>query len=287
MSDALADNPRRTTLGRRIVILGWAMLLALATCLAGAAVITVRGTFGVFILGFWPLASLVATVAVFVTYALLVRLAEGRWPSELTLKGAGRELGQGLALAILAFGLLMGLLTLSGAIVWRPLASADWRWALTNGLTQGAFGGLLLGLVAQGAIARLGSLALLPVAGVVLAALTAAWLVAPEWVLPPIQRVNAALGGAVLGLLWLRRRTLWLGLGLSMGWGALSGAVIGSYALDDSTEASIYEPGRGVLIAWLKGTEGPEASIMLLAGCVLAVAFLTWRAWKEGCFSRA
>jgi len=287
MTEIPAQVRDGASLGRRVVILIWAMVLALATCLAGAAVMTARGIVGGPILGFSPLACLLATLAAFGTYALLVRLAERRWPSELALPSALSELGRGIVLAVLAFGLLIGVLTLSSAIVWRPLASADWRWALANGLSQGAFGGLLLGLVVQGAITRLGSQALAPVAGVALAALLAAWLVSPEWALPPIQRVNAALGGAVLGLLWLRRRRLWLGLGLSMGWGALSGAIIGGWALDDSTETSIFEPGRGVLIAWLRGAGGPENSFLLTAGCVLAVAFLAWRAWKEGCFSKA
>jgi hypothetical protein len=302
MSETLVQG-RGISPGRRIIVLVWAMVLTVAPCIAGLAVLAlakITGGFTVhlappslrfnFALGDAPLIAFAAMALALGAYILLVRLGEKRWPSELARASAIPELSLGIAAAALAFGLLMGVLTLSGAVVWRGPATIDWRWALADGLFQGAFGGLLLGLVVQGAIARLGSKALGPVVGVALAALSTAWLVSPEWSLPPIQRVNAALGGAVLGLIWLRRQRLWLGLGLSMGWGALSGAVIGTYALvctDDPAGTSIYEPGRGVLIAWLRGASGPEGSAPLLIGCVLAVAFLAWRAWKEGCFSRA
>lgn len=303
MSETLAERGGLVSAGRRVVVLVWATILTLAPCVVGIAVLAAGHVVGGYVAelarpGGWfdvplvetPLAALAASVAALGSYMLLVRLAERRWPSELVRVSAVRELGLGIVVAALAFGLLMGVLTVSGAVVWRPPPLVDWRWALASGLSEGAFAGLLLGLVVQGGTARLGARALGPVAGVALAALVTSWLVSPEWALPPTHRVNAALGGAILGLVWLRRQRLWLGLGLATGWGALTGAVIGGYALDcgyDSTEASIYEPGRGALIAWLRGTGGPESSVPLLAGCALAIAWLAWRAWKEGRFSRA
>ncbi|PXA85909.1 hypothetical protein DMC25_14665 [Caulobacter sp. D4A] len=300
MSETLAEGGSRISPGRRIVILVWAMILTLVPCIAGLAVLATRDIAGGFTahlappsiwfdfaLGQEPLAALAAILVALGTYVLLVRLGEKRWPSELAPAFAILELGLGIVLAALAFGLLMGVLTLSGGVVWRPPTSIDWYAALANGLPQGLFGGLLLGLAVQGGTARLATQALGPVAGVVLAALLASWLVSSGWKLPPIQRVNATLGGAILGLLWLRRQRLWLGLGLSTAWGALSGAVIGGPALFCAEDTSIYEPGRGILIAWLRGTDGPEGSIPLLIGCVFAVGWLTWRAWKEGRFSKA
>lgn len=302
MSDTLAPSPGRLSPGRRIVILVWAMILMAASGIAGFATMGAvhvgidlafsRASGARFYIDLvaGPLAALASIAAAVGAYVLLVRLAERRWPSELAPASALPELGRGIALAVLAFGLLMGVLTLSGGVVWRPPPLVDWRWALASGLSQGAFGGLLLGLVVQGGIARLGTQALGPAVGVVLAALAAFWILSFDVEHPPIQRANAALGGAILALVWLRRRRLWLGLGLFMGWGALVGAVIGGYSLQcgyDSTEAFIYEPGRGVLIAWLRGEGGPESSVPLLAGCVLAVVWLAWRAWKEGRFSRA
>lgn len=297
MTEISAERSGGASPGRRMAVLVWAMILALAPCLVGAAVMAVQATSRNFVTpGGWldlalrepyPTAG-AAAVAAIGTYALLVRLVERRWPSELAPASAIAELALGIVLAALAFGLLMGLLTWSGALVWRPLAADYWRWALASGFLSGAVGGLLLGLALQGAVVRLGCRALGPVAGVALAALLAFWLVAPAWPLLPIHRLNAALGGAVLGLLWLRRRRLWLGIGLSTGWGALSGAVIGGHVLvcsSDAMEAFTYAPGRGPLVAWLGGVGGPESSIVLLAGCVLAFAWLAWRAWKEGRFS--
>ncbi|MBI1682559.1 hypothetical protein [Caulobacter hibisci] len=300
MSETLAKGGGRISTGRRIIVLVWAMILTLVPCVAGLVVLASRNIAGgfsahlappslsfYFALGEEPLAALAAILAALGTYILLVRLAERRWPSELAPAFAIPELSLGITAAALAFGLLMGVLTLSGAVVWRPTTSIDWYGALASGLPQGVFGGWLLGLAVQGGTARLATRALGPVAGVVLAALLASWLVSPGWKLAPILRVNATLGGAILGLLWLRRQRLWLGLGLSTGWGALSGAVIGGPALFCAEDTSIYEPGRGILIAWLRGTEGPENSVLLLIGCVVGVGWLAWRAWKEGCFSKA
>ena len=231
-----------------------------------------------------PVAVLAAMVVALGTYALAVRLGEKRWPSELAPASAIPGLGFGIILAVLAFGLLMGVLVLSGDVVWRSPATVDWRW-VPDGTSSGALGGLLVGLAVQGGGVRLVTQAFGPVVGVALAALLASWLVSFVEALPPVQWVNVALGGAILGLFWLRYGRLWPGLGLSTGWGALSGAVLDGYPVVDGEDTSLYEPWRGHLIAWLRGTGGPENSVLLLAGGVLAVVFLAWRAWKEGRFS--
>ncbi|MEH0197158.1 hypothetical protein V7S57_16920 [Caulobacter sp. CCNWLY153] len=297
MPETLAQGGRMS-LGRWVMILVWAIILTLAPGIAGVAVVTAVSVIGDFVfvelatrcdcyeplLVKTPVAVLAATVVALGTYVLAVRLGEKRWPSELAPASAIPGLGMGIILAVSAFGLLMGVLILSGDVVWRSPAIVNWRWAL-DGSSNGALGGLLLGLAVQGGGARLATQAFGPVVGVALAALLASWLVSFVEELPPLQWVNVALGGAILGLFWLRYGRLWPGLGLSTGWGALSGVVIAGSPMVDGGDTSIYEPGRGHLIAWLRGTGGPENSVPLLAGCVLAAAFLAWRAWKEGRFS--
>lgn len=290
----------------RVGDLSWALVLGLAVTVAG---VCVAGGLGYALASLWttldpelsadsPAYQALATSSLYFAlaplsvvgvYSVLVRLIERRERTELAPAGAWGEAARGAGLAVAGFSLLMGGLTLLGAVEWGLPSLADWRSAAPERLISGVFGGVLLAVVVQGAFTRVFVKALGPVGGV---GLTAALMLLLPWFAGPLllgQRLGDALGGAILALIWLRSERLWLGMGLAATWGALTNIMMGGYHLEggyDGTEAFIHEPERGPLVSWLRGDYGPESSMALVIGGVLVVAWLARRAWKEGCFSK-
>lgn len=90
--------------------------------------------------------------------------------------------------------------------------------------------------------------------------------------------LDNALGALLLGLAWLRTRSLALPIGIHFGWNWLQGAVLG-FDVSGMAQAGWLHPQLLDAPQWLSGGAfGPEASVCAVAVDAVAVLLL-WR-WK-------
>jgi membrane protease YdiL (CAAX protease family) len=221
----------------------------------------------------WPVALLVgvgAGVGAVALYRAVVARAERREVSELPWRPAG--LGRGFALGVGLFALTIGVIAICGGY------TAGW----------GSIGGLLatLGIMTVAAVAEesifrgvvfrvveefAGTRGALAVSGVVFGGLH---------LLNPHATIVGALAiaveaGLMLGAAYAWTRSLWLPIGLHLGWNLAEGGIFGV-----TVSGSSDGPGgllRGVLhgsSVLSGGTFGPEASVFaIVTGGITALVF--------------
>lgn len=222
-------------------------------------------------------------VAGLAAYAGVVRLAEGRWPSELDLKPAVTELLIGLAVgaamltAVVAGLYLLGVYDISG-----PHASSPWG---TIGMAVES--GVMEELITRAIILRL----LMRAFGVWPAlALSAALFGAMHLGNPNATAVAAAAiaveAGLMLAAFYLLTGRLWMSIGVHAAWnftqGWVWGAAVSGITVKESLFSSKPKPGAPEFLSG--GAFGPEASLpAMIIGTGVAIAVLYW-AWKRGNF---
>jgi membrane protease YdiL (CAAX protease family) len=229
------------------------------------------------------LGILLACTAALVSYALAVRLGEGRWAAELAVRPALPGLAVGAVLGLVLMAVLMGVLaatglydiTVVGAVpAWTGVGLALeaavteelWMRALLLRLLWRAFGPLPAFAVAA---LVFGALHLANRGGTVLAGAT------------------VAVAGLMFCALYALTGRLWVPIGLHLAWnlaqGYLFGAAVSGGDLGGSILVSTERPGTE---AWLTGGSfGPEASVFALAlvSAVTVVALIS--AHKAGRFA--
>jgi membrane protease YdiL (CAAX protease family) len=222
---------------------------------------------------------LVGSATALGSYVLAVRLGEGRWPGELSLRPALPGLGVGALLGLAMMTVLMGTMVVTGlydltmvgaAPLWTGLGLAL-QAAVTEELWMRA---LLLRLLWR----AFGPGPAFAVAALVFSALH---LANPGATVLAGATVTAA--GLMFCALYALTGRLWVPIGLHLAWnfaqGSLFGAVVSGGGLGDSLAASTARPGA---VAWLTGgTFGPEGSVfaLLLVGAVTVSAL--WLARKS------
>jgi membrane protease YdiL (CAAX protease family) len=93
-----------------------------------------------------------------------------------------------------------------------------------------------------------------------------------------VASVELALAALMLGLAWLRTRSLALPVGIHFGWNWAGGSLMG-FGVSGVDQAGWFQPVFGAQPAWLTGGAfGPEASVVGIAVDLLLI-FLLWR-WK-------
>ncbi|HEX8769195.1 MAG TPA: type II CAAX endopeptidase family protein [Acidimicrobiales bacterium] len=222
---------------------------------------------------------LVGSAAALGGYVLAVRLGEGRWPGELSLRPALPGLAVGAILGLVMMTVLMGTMIVTGlyditlvgaAPLWTGLGLAL-QAAVTEELWMRA---LLLRLLwrAFGPVPAFAVSALV-FGGLHLANPGATWLGGAT--------VTAA--GLMFCALYGLTGRLWAPTGLHLAWnfaqGSLFGAVVSGGGLGDSIAVSTTRPGAA---AWLTGGSfGPEGSVfaLLLVGAMTVSAL--WLARKS------
>jgi membrane protease YdiL (CAAX protease family) len=115
--------------------------------------------------------------------------------------------------------------------------------------------------------------------------LMAAGFAAAHWGNPGMEgattvaaMVDMALGAILLGLAWLRTRSLALPVGIHLGWNWTQGTLLG-FGVSGFAQPGWLHPQLLPLPQWLTGGAfGPEASVFSVAVDVIAIALL-WR-WK-------
>ncbi|WP_421738694.1 CPBP family intramembrane glutamic endopeptidase [Caulobacter sp.] len=216
-------------------------------------------------------------------YAGVVRLAEGRWPSELALKQAPLELLTGLAIgAVMLTAVVAGLYLLGVYDISGPRASSPWG---TIGMAVES--GVMEELITRAIILRL----LMRAFGVWPALVLSAALFGALHLSNPNATVVAATAiaveaGLMLAAFYLLTGRLWVSIGVHAAWnftqGWVWGAAVSGIAVKESLFVSHPKPGAPEFLSG--GAFGPEASLpAMVVGTGVAIVVLYW-AWKRGNF---
>lgn len=185
----------------------------------------------------------------------------------------------GLLLGAAGSGLLVGLAVLAEWASWTPIDPSevrfDWRDARLVGvalLTIGALGEelFLRGLILQFLARSLGR-----IAAVTVTALVFALLHGSNPGVTGIAQLNTALYGMLFGLAVLRQRSLWLAVGLHLGWNLAQVAlgVNNSGITIRLTELNL----ESRTAAWLAGGDYGLEGGVLATGMALVLAAAVWR----------
>ena len=225
------------------------------------------------------LGVLVAALAL-VAYRGVVRRTEHRDPVEAGRAGAGRGLGLGLLVGALWSAAVVACVAAGGGYRVEGTGSLTVALGLVGFLVAGAvteelmFRGLLLRLVEE----RTGTWVALAVSGVLFGAMH---LLNPDATLWGAVAIAVEAGG-VLGAAYVATRSLWLPIGLHIGWNVTLGAVFGAgVSGSDLPQGLLHGVTSGPVL--LSGGEfGPEASIWAVAGGVLLTVVLLRIAQRRG-----
>jgi membrane protease YdiL (CAAX protease family) len=226
--------------------------------------------------GHWLLSLLVglagAAFAV-LAYAWAIRRTERRAPVEVALAGAGRSIGRGLLLGLLTFGAVITTLAVSGSYRIEDTGSLTAAIALVGVVAVGAVGeelmfrGLLFRLVEE----RTGTWVALVVSSLVFGAIH---LTNPDASLWGALAIAIEAGG-MLGAAYVATRTLWVPIGLHIGWNFAAAGIFGTVVSgSDLPQGLLHGVTSGPAIL-TGGDFGPEGSIYSVLACsVVTVVFL-------------
>lgn len=229
-----------------------------------------------------PWLSLASTaVPALLSYVLTAAVVEARRPPyELAPRRAGGLL-LGLLAGVVLLGLCLGLVTLLGG--WhlgemKPASQVAWNSILAVTGLQAAiveellFRGVIFRLVEQ----WLGTWGAVAVSAVVFGA---AHLMTPG--ASPVTALAIALeAGALFGAVYAVTRSLWVVIGLHLGWNVVQALTTGIVS-GGATHGWLGGGPRGA--AWLSGgAYGIEASVVTTVLLTALGAVLLWLVWRRG-----
>lgn len=216
-------------------------------------------------------------------YAGLVRLAEGRWPSELALRPAIVELLVGLAVGAAMVTAVVVLLAAFGLYdIAGPRAASPWGM-----IAVGVSSGFMEELVLRAIVLRLLMRAFGAWPALALsAALFGVLHLANPNATPTAAAAIAVEAGLMLAAFYMLTGRIWMSVGVHAAWNFTLGWVWGARVSGLEVTQSLYlSAPRSGAPDWLSGGGfGPEASVpAMVVGTGVAVAVLH-RAWKKGAF---
>lgn len=233
--------------------------------------------------GAWALRAVLGVVVAAVAllaYGWIVRRTERRAPAEVALAGAGRAVGRGLAIGTLWCVAVITCIAVGGGYRVDGVGSLPVVLGLVGFLVAGAvteeliFRGLLFRLVEE----RVGTWVALVVSSVLFGAIH---LVNPDATLWGAVAIAVEAGG-VLGAAYVATRSLWLPIGLHIGWNVTLGAVFGAgVSGSDLTQGLLHGVTSGPTLL-TGGVFGPEASIWAVGGGVVLTILLLRLAHRRG-----
>jgi len=229
------------------------------------------------------LATLALCVVGYGLYAGLVRLAEGRWPSELALRPAIVELLIGLLVGAVMLSVVVALLVGLGLYdVVGPRAASPWEM-----ITVGISSGFMEELVLRAIVLRLLMRAFGAWPALVLSAALFGALHLSNPNASPIAAIAIAIeAGLMLAAFYMLTGRIWMSVGVHAAWNFAQGWIWGARVSGIEVKESLYlsTPKVGAP-DWLSGGAfGPEASVpAMVVGTGVAIVVLYW-AWKKGNF---
>lgn len=216
--------------------------------------------------------TLAAVLAV-LAYGWVVRRTERRAATEVGRAGAGSALGRGLVLGVAMFGAVIACIALTGGYRVDGAGSVTVAVGLL-GFTAAAavteellFRGVLFRVVEE----RTGTWVALVLTAVVFGAMHLANPEATIWGAVAI----AIEAGLMLGAAYAATRTLWLPIGLHVGWNFAAAGIFGTVVSGNATPQGLLAGVTSGPVLLSGGEFGPEGSLFaVLAGAVLTVVFL-------------
>ncbi|KQY92732.1 abortive infection protein [Caulobacter sp. Root1455] len=229
------------------------------------------------------LLTVAVSAAAFALYAVMVKGAEARWPTELELKQAGAELLIGVAAGVAMMSVVVGALLASGLYeISGPRAASPWDM-ISIAISSGAFEELMFRAILLRLLMR--AMGAWPALAVSAAFFGLAHLGNPN-ATPTAAIAIAVEAGLMLASFYMLTGRLWISIGVHGAWnfaqGWIYGARVSGLDVKDSLYLSTPKPGAP---EWASGGAfGPEASVpAMVVGTAVAVAVLYW-AWKKGNF---
>lgn len=216
-------------------------------------------------------------------YALIVRLAEGRWPEELSLKPAPLDLVLGLLIGALMLSAAVGGLYVLGVYeISGPREASPW-----GTIAMAVESGVMEELLMRAIVLRL----LMRAFGIWPALALQALLFGALHLANPNATLTAAVAiaieaGLMLAGFYLLTGRLWMSIGVHAAWnftqGWIWGASVSGIPVKESWLVSTPKPGAPEFLSG--GAFGPEASLpAMVVGTSVAVVVL-WMAWRKGMF---
>lgn len=217
--------------------------------------------------------GLVTGVLALLAYAWVVRRTEHREPVEVGLSAARGALGRGLLLGLGMFAVVVAAIALGGGYRvegWGSVSAAAGvlGLAVAAGVTEELlFRGILFRVLEH----RTGTWTALAVTAVLFGAMH---LLNPHATLWGATAI-AVEAGAMLAAAYAGTRTLWLPIGLHIGWNVAAGGVFGTTVSGTEGAAGLLEGVTSGPVLLSGGAFGPEASgYAVLAGAVMTAGFL-------------
>jgi len=237
--------------------------------------------------GFSPPLNALLTVGVsalgLALYAVLVKGAEGRWPSELAWRQAAPELLAGLVVGAAMMSVVVAALLVSGLYeISGPRAASPWNM-ITVAISSGVFEELMFRAILLRLLMR--AFGLWPAL-----TLSAAFFgyvhLGNDHATPTAAIAIAVEAGLMLAAFYLLTGRLWTAIGVHAAWNFAQGWIWGARVSGIEVTESLYLSGpRPGAPEWLSGGAfGPEASVpAMVVGAAVAVVVLYW-AWRRGNF---
>jgi membrane protease YdiL (CAAX protease family) len=200
------------------------------------------------------------------------------WRSLGLWRGGVSGAARGVLLGAAACGLLVGANVICGLAEWTPLDSSqvrfDWRDARLAGLSFLAIGSVGEELFMRGLLLQFLACALGPTGAVALTSLVFALLHGANPSVTNLAQLNTVLFGATFGLAVVRHRSLWLAIGLHLGWNVAQVALgaNNSGITIRLTDLNLELQGE----KWLTGGEYGLEGGVLASGAALALAAAVW-----------
>ncbi len=216
-------------------------------------------------------------------YAVAVRLAEGRWPSEIAWRPLLPQLGAGLLIGAAMFGAVMAVMAAFGLYEIRGLGAAP-AWIAVGKAIQS---GVVEEIMIRAVLLRLIWRAFGPWAAFALSAALFGFGHLPNPNATVFAAVAIALeAGIMLGAFYALTGRVWMSIGVHAAWnftqGYLFGAAVSGGDFGPAIASSSARPG---FPEWLTGGAfGPEASLPALVVCTAVGVVVTGMAWRAGQF---
>ncbi|WP_436524788.1 CPBP family intramembrane glutamic endopeptidase [Actinoplanes sp. HUAS TT8] len=231
-----------------------------------------------------PITGILAGVATMVialfAYAKLVSWLEGRATPEISRATLRPQLIQGTLIGAGLFVLTLALMFMTNA--YRLHGGSFWAMIGTFGMMLGVatieeilFRGVLFRIIEE----RWGSLVALIVSGLTFGGLH---LLNPQASLWGALAI-AIEGGLLAGAAYAATRSLWLPIGIHLGWNFAESGIFGATVSgSDTTVGGLFTGSPHGLAIFSGGTFGPEASIWAVLTGAAAAYLLVRKARKQG-----
>lgn len=231
--------------------------------------------------GAWAIVvALVLAAAMLALYARMVRWFERRPVGELAAEGATARVLGGVAIGASLFVLVYAVLAALGVARWHGVEASAHVWAALGAAAAAAVGEEL---VFRGVVFRLledsfgTTVALIASAG--LFGLAHAGNPGATWISTVAIMLEA---GALLGLAYAWSRSLWLPIGLHLGWNFVEGGVFGVAVSGGAMHGGLLNVSFEGPALLTGGAFGPEASVAAVGVCLAVAAIFGVAAARAG-----